>query len=90
MAYRLVRELANDSDLDVDVAVACWVLEVSRSGYYEWRDRPASPRAVADADLVSTITAVHEGSRGTYGSPRVHAELTLAWITGAAANGWHG
>ena len=77
MIYRLVRELADDSDLDVDVAVACRVLEVSRSGYYEWRDRPASPRAVADADLIETIRAVHEGSRGTYGSPRVHAELTL-------------
>ena len=77
MIYRLVRELADDADLDVDVAVACRVLEVSRSGYYDWRDRPASPRAVADADLVETITAVHEGSRGTYGSPRVHAELVL-------------
>ena len=77
MIYRLVRELADDVDLDVDVAVACRVLEVSRSGYYDWRDRPASPRAVADADLVETITAVHEGSRGTYGSPRVHAELVL-------------
>ncbi|MBL8932388.1 MAG: IS3 family transposase [Kineosporiaceae bacterium] len=77
MIYRLVRELADDVDLDVDVAVACRVLEVSRSGYYEWHDRPESARAVADADLVETIRAVHEGSRGTYGSPRVHAELTL-------------
>ena len=34
MIYRLVRELADDSDLDVDVAVACRVLEVSRSGFY--------------------------------------------------------
>lgn len=77
MTYRLVRELADEVDLEVDVAVACRVLGVSRSGYYEWRDRPASARAAADADLVETIRAVHEGSRRTYGSPRVHAELVL-------------
>ncbi len=77
MIYRLVRELADDVDLDVDVAVACRVLEVSRTGYYAWRERPTSARAVANADLIETITAIHEGSRGTYGSPRVHAELLL-------------
>lgn len=59
------------------MAVACRVLKVSRAGYYEWRGRPASARQVADAQLVETITQVHHDSRGTYGSPRVHAELRL-------------
>jgi len=57
--------------------VACRVLKVSRAGYYEWRGRPASARQVADGQLVETIATVHHDSRGTYGSPRVHAELRL-------------
>jgi putative transposase len=63
--------------LRVDVTVACRVLEVSRSGYYDWLGRAPSARAVADEQLSSTITAVHAASRGTYGAPRVHAELRL-------------
>ena len=46
MSFRLVQELAADG---VRVAVACRVLRVSTSGYYEWRGRPPSLRAVADA-----------------------------------------
>jgi putative transposase len=59
------------------VAVTCRVLRISRSGFYEWNSRPPSARAVADASLLATITAVHAGSRATYGAPRVHAELRL-------------
>lgn len=72
--FRLVHELAADG---VPVAVACRVLGVSTSGFYEWRDRPPSARAVADADLVEVITDIHTASRGTYGVRRVHAELRL-------------
>jgi putative transposase len=61
----------------VDVAVACRVLRVSRSGYYEWRDRPRSGRVQENELLVKYIEQIHTDSRGTYGSPRVHAELTL-------------
>jgi transposase InsO family protein len=57
--------------------VACRVLGVSRSGYYEGRGRPPSPRAVADAALTATIRDIHTMSRGSYGAPRVHAELRL-------------
>jgi len=53
------------------------VLGVSRSGYYEARDRPPSLRAVADAALTKTIRDIHAMSRGSYGAPRVHAELRL-------------
>jgi putative transposase len=52
------------------------VLKVSASGYYAWRSRPASARATADADLTRHIRTIHAGSHGTYGAPRVHAELT--------------
>lgn len=57
------------------VEVMCQVLGVSRSGYYAWRKRPPSSRAKADGQLVVDIAAAHRRSRGTYGSPRVHAEL---------------
>ena len=57
--------------------MACRFLNVSKSGYYEWLARPPSPRAVADAALTATIRKVHLDSRGTYGAPRVLAELRL-------------
>lgn len=57
------------------VLVMCQVLCVSRSGYYAWRGRPASKRAVADDQLVVEIKAAHEAGRGNYGSPRVHRAL---------------
>jgi hypothetical protein len=61
----------------VRVAVACRILRVSTSGYYEWRGRPASPRARADQALTLQIREIHACSRGTYGVPRIHAELRL-------------
>jgi len=57
--------------------VTCRVLGVSRSGYYQWRDRPLSERDVNDAWLTNTILAVHTDSRCSYGAPRIHAELRL-------------
>jgi len=57
------------------VAVVCRTLGVSPSGYYAWRKRPLSPRARADVALTAQIEAVHRESRGTYGAPRIHAEL---------------
>jgi putative transposase len=53
----------------------CRVLLVSASGYYAWRKRSPSNRAQADAALKMKIHAIHERSRGTYGSPRIHVEL---------------
>jgi putative transposase len=53
------------------------VLNVSRSGYYEWLSRLDSPRAQENKLLLKQIRQIHDESRGTYGSPRVHAELTL-------------
>jgi transposase InsO family protein len=57
------------------VVVLCKVLEVSRSGFYAWERRVPSARSREDAKLRVHIAAIHERSRGTYGSPRVHAEL---------------
>ena len=53
----------------------CRVLGVSPSGYYAWRGRGPSRRARRDEELRGRIGKIHEDSRGTYGVPRVHAEL---------------
>lgn len=60
---------------DYSISLLCRVLQVSRSGYYDWKDRPPSKRDRENAALTCRITEIHERSRGTYGYPRVHAEL---------------
>ena len=57
----------------------CQALGVSTSGYYDWRERLERParRTVFDEFLTEQIREIHTQSRGTYGSPRVHAELVL-------------
>jgi len=57
------------------VSVLCKALKVSRSGYYDWKDRPPSRRSREHVALTAKIREIHERSRKTYGSPRVHAEL---------------
>ena len=57
------------------VSLLCRMLEISRSGYYAWRERPPSRRSHQDAALAEKVREVHERSRETYGYPRVHAEL---------------
>jgi transposase InsO family protein len=57
------------------VEFMCKHLGVSRSGYYAWLKRAASGRAIADEALGKRIAGIHRESRGTYGSPRVHARL---------------
>ncbi len=69
--YRLIdAEKAN-----YPVSALCRVLGVSRSGYYDYTDRPPSRRFQQDESLASKIHEIHQRSRETYGSPRVHAEL---------------
>jgi transposase InsO family protein len=59
------------------VQAATRVLDVTDSGYYAWRSRGPSARAVRHALVTETIRQVHLASRGTYGYRRVHAELTM-------------
>ena len=53
----------------------CQVLEVSRSGYYDWLDRPESKRVKRHRYLLTKIRQAHIESREIYGAPRIHAEL---------------
>ena len=65
------------------VSRMCRVLGVSPSGYYAWRGRGPSRRARRDEVLRDTIGKIHDDSRGTYGVPRVHAELrSQGWRVG--------
>ncbi|HEX4015109.1 MAG TPA: IS3 family transposase [Frankiaceae bacterium] len=69
--YRLVHaEKAN-----FPIVMMCRLLGIGRSAYYAWVDRPASARAVQAEVLATRIMALHAGSDGVYGSPRLLAEL---------------
>jgi putative transposase len=59
------------------VSLLCRCVGVSRQGFYAWRRRPASPRALEDARLSGLIRQIYEGAFALYGAPRIHAELRL-------------
>jgi putative transposase len=62
------------------IATMCRVLGVSASGYYAWQRRAPSARAQQNAELTMKIHTIHIESRGTYGAPRMHAELAAQGI----------
>ena len=70
-SYRLIEA----ERTNFPVPLMCRMLGVSKSGYYDWHGRPPSERTRQDDALTETIRHIHERSRRTYGSPRVHAEL---------------
>jgi transposase InsO family protein len=53
----------------------CELFEVSRAAYYERKKAIPSKREVSDVELAERIADIHTTSKGTYGSPRIHAEL---------------
>ena len=55
------------------VGMMCRLLDISRSGYYAWVDRPMCQRRRTDLMLTSQIAAIHRRSREAYGSPSIHA-----------------
>lgn len=62
------------------MATMCRVLDVSSSGYYAWLGRSRSRRAQQDERLCAQIRSIHGASRGTYGAPRIHAELAARGV----------
>jgi transposase InsO family protein len=70
----------SDHQASYPIATMCRLLGVSSSGYYAWAKRPRSRRAQTDDALLAEIRVAHEVSRGTYGVPRVHAELAAKGI----------
>ena len=71
MKYAFIR----DHSTNYSVTRLCQVLEVSSSGYYDWRERPESARAKENRQLVTKISLFHKASREIYGSPRIHRDL---------------
>ena len=71
MKYRFVAKVQSA----YPVKILCRMLEISRSGYYAWKGRKPSQREEANQRLIEHIRRIHQLSRKTYGSPRVHAEL---------------
>jgi transposase InsO family protein len=69
--FRWIQEQAGE----FEVSIMCEVLQVSRSGYYAWVDRPASARVERQGRLIEQIRQSHQDSDGTYGSPRIHQDL---------------
>jgi putative transposase len=57
------------------VSLLCSVLGVSRAGYYAWKTRPLCARRLRDLELLGLIKQIHRDSEGSYGWPRLHAEL---------------
>ncbi len=73
--YTFIAEEQADPDSPWSTAEMCRVLQVSRSGFYDWLCRPPSDRQVSDALLAAEIEAIWDCSARTYGAPRVHAWL---------------
>ena len=71
--FRFIAEEA----AEFPVSLLCRCVGVTRQGYYAWRRRPASPRAVEDARPGGLIRQIYDGAFAVYGAPRVHAELRL-------------
>jgi hypothetical protein len=67
MRYRAIQE----HDRRFPIRLMCRALAVSPAGYYAWRARPESVRAVANRALVAKIRVIHQTSRETYGSPSI-------------------
>lgn len=73
MRFELVERMNREEQ--IGISFGCETLEVSRGGFYNWKDRPPSERAEDSIRLLEKIREVHARSRGIYGSPRVAAAL---------------
>lgn len=66
---------------EFDTAVMCRLLDVSRSGFYEWLRKPLSDRAVEDQPVARPDRTAYTASHGVYGAPRIFLDLREAGET---------
>lgn len=71
MKYAFIEEHREE----FSVELMCDVLNISKSGYWDWRKRDKTPIEAKRNDLLEKIVRVHHSSRKTYGSPRVYKIL---------------
>ncbi len=71
MKYAVIRANAEQ----FAIRMMCETLDVSRAGYYSWRDRKESAHAIRDRELSSKVKAIYKKNRGAYGAPRVFLKL---------------
>jgi putative transposase len=69
-----------NTEIALSTVKMCLLLGVSRSGFYEWRARPASAIAGRREDLKALIRTSFDDSDGTYGYRRVHADLVVRGV----------
>lgn len=63
------------SEMGFPVTTMCRALDVSKSGYYVWKNRKPSTRKLEDERIKIAIKAAHERGRGTYGPDKIQDEL---------------
>lgn len=72
MKFKMIKELSHEQQ---DIKRCCLVLKVSRSGYYDWLNRPISDQKLANEKLTLEIKNIWDTSRHTYGLPRIYEKL---------------
>jgi transposase InsO family protein len=73
--YTFIAEEQADPGCGWSLVEMCRVLEVSRSGFYDWQARSPSARELEDRALAREIELIYEASGRTYGVPRLTAWL---------------
>ena len=76
MRYAVIRAYTGE----FSILRMCGVLQVSRSGYYAWRDRPESPRTQANQRLVERMRQVHRQTKERYGAVKLWRALTALGV----------
>lgn len=71
MKYAIIEELR----LQYPVQALCHQMELSESGYYNWRSRPLSRRQQDDTHLKVVIKAAHKRTRETFGPERLQQDI---------------
>jgi hypothetical protein len=66
---------SSDHRHEYNIMTMCRILQVARSGFYQWLQKPLSDRAVDNQRLLAQIIASYQGSSGVYGAPRVFMDL---------------
>jgi len=78
--FAWIKDQLQSGKLKHPLANLCHVLKVSRSGYYDWRNRPGSPRQQRSDELARQVRQAHQLSDRIYGSPRICRQLKAAGI----------